>query len=217
MKTKILAVLVALAAPAFASPAIQSSDQTVTFTAEIEPATLASFCQEETHFISCNGSLLRSTVLNLDKYVGKPYEFTATLAGVECPIWYITAAVPAKGTLTFCGNAVPGCPIRMRVGPTGVIGEWMLWYSTQAAFAPIDPIFGTVMIGPPYEFLGAGLTFGPTAAFDAVVPQSPGITGLKVFAQGIRRDIGKIGPWTLTNPECFTILGPSPPCILPGC
>ena len=212
MKAKILAALVALA-----SLAAPSAAQTATFTANIEPATLASFCQEETHFVSCNGTLLRSLVLDLDKYVGKPWEFTATLAGVECPIWYITKAVPAKGTLVYCGNAVPGCPIRMRVGPTGVIGQWYLWYSATPDFLPIDPVLGTAMLGGNIKFLATGNTFGATATYDTTVPNAPGLVGLNIYAQGARRDVGPIGPFTLTNPVCFKILGPSPPCILPGC
>ncbi|MFT4709892.1 MAG: hypothetical protein ACI9D0_000987 [Bacteroidia bacterium] len=212
MKAKILAALVALA-----SLAAPSAAQTITFTANIEPATLATFCMEETHIVSSNGSMLRSLVLDLDKYVGKPWEFTATLAGVECPIWYVTEAKPAKGTLVFCGNPVPGCPIRMRVGPTDVIGQWLLWYSATPGFLAIDPVLGTAMLGGNIRFLATGNTFGTTATYDANLPTAPGLVGLTIYAQGARRDTGKIGPFTLTNPVSFKILGPSPPCIVPDC
>jgi hypothetical protein len=203
---------------AFAGTATaQATTPTVTFTAIIEPATLPSICQEETHVVACNGALLKSTTLDLTKYEGKPFEFKATLGGVECKIWNVTSVGPAKGTLVHCGSAVPGCPMRMRVGPSGVIGQWFLWFSLSSDFVPLDPVTGTLMLGAPLHFLGSGPTAGVNQTYDFVIPNSPSVVGLDIFAQGARMDIGPVGPLTLTNPTCFTIAPFMPPCAQPNC
>ena len=207
----------ALAAILSSPVSAQATPKTATFTAIIEPATMPSICQEETHLVTCNGALLKSTTLDLNKFIGKPFEFTATLGGVECDIWNVTAVTNAKATLVHCGSAAPGCPMRMRVGPSGVIGQWFLWYSLKSDFQPIDATTGTLMLGLPLHFLGSGPTAGPNPTFDFVMPNTPGIVGLDIFAQGARMDIGPVGPLTLTNPTCFTITPFMPPCGPTNC
>ena len=207
----------ALAAFAAASLLPAPAGAQTVFTGVIEEATLASFCQEETHVVTCNGTLLKSTTLDLDKYIGVPTKFRANLRGVECPIYDVFDASPASSTLVACGNPVPGCPMRFRVGPTGVIGQWWLYLSLQPTFVPINPTLGTVQIQQPAILIGNGLTFGETAALDVVLPETVAYTGLTLYLQGIRQDVGPIGPPELTNSICFTILGPSPPCFLPDC
>jgi len=207
-KTFVASLALALAS-ALGSPAVA---QTATFTAVIEQATAPSICQEETHAVVCNGALLKSTTLNLDQYVGKPFTFTATLGGVTCAIWNVTSVSIAKATLTHCGSAALGCPMRMRVGPTGVIGQWFLWYSLASDFQPLDPTTGTLMLGAPFHFLASGPTAGANPTFDFVMPSDPALIGLDIFAQGARMDIGPVGPPTLTNPTCFTIAPFLPPC-----
>ena len=209
MTFRILATLALFVAPALA--------QTATFTAIIEPATQPSICQEETHLVACNGALLKSTTLDLNQYVGKPYRFTAKLGGVTCNVWNVTAVAGAPATLTFCGSAAPGCPIRLRVGPSGVIGMWFLWWSPSSAFVPLDATLGTLMLGAPAYSLGSGPTATATPYFETVLPSSPALVGLTVFAQGARMDIGPVGPLQLTNPTCFTIAPFMPPCATPGC
>ena len=107
--------------------------------------------------------------------------------------------------------------MRFRVGPTGVIGQWWLWFSPSPGFLPIDPVTGTLLLGSPIFFLGSGLTFGGGATKDITLPADTSLTGLNLWMQGARRDVGPIGPIQLTNSVCFTILGPSPPCVLPDC
>ncbi len=204
----------ALAALALACPL--AAAQTATFTAVIEPAG-PSFCMEESHVVACNGARLRSLVLDLKQFEGKPFEYTATLAGVTCDIWYVTAVTPPKTTLVWCGSAAPGCPIRFRVGPSGVIGWWFLWWSPKAAFVPLDATLGTLMLGAPTYYLGSGPTVGTTPYFETVVPSLPGIVGLDVYSQGAYMDIGPVGPLRLTNPVCFKIAPFMPPCGQPGC
>jgi len=189
----------------------------VTFTAILEKATVPSICQEETHVVACNGTKLKSTTLDLNGYLGKPYRFTAVPAGVTCLIWNVTSVGPAEATLTHCGSAVPGCPMRLVVGPTGPLGQWFLWYSTTSAFQPLDPVSGTLMLGPPYLFAGTGYSAGTSTSFDFVMPSLPALVGLEIFAQGANMAIGPAGPLHLSNPTCFSILPPMPPCIQPGC
>lgn len=191
--------------------------QTATFTAIIEQATVPSVCQEETHLVSCNGTRLKSTTLDLNKYVGKPFEFTAQLGGVTCEVWNVTSVALPKGTLTHCGSAALGCPMRLRVGPSGVIGQWFLWYSLASDFQPLDPTTGTLMLGAPLHFLASGPTAGPNQTFDFVMPTDPALIGLKFFTQGARMDIGPVGPLTLTNPTCFTVAPFLPPCGPANC
>ena len=50
-----------------------------------------------------------------------------------------------------------------------------------------------------------------------VLPADLSLTGVSLWFQGARQDIGPVGPLQATNAVCFTILGPSPPCISPGC
>lgn len=189
----------------------------VVFTGAIEPAPLASFCQEETHVLACSGTLLKSSTLDLEKFEGVLTKFTAVERGVECKIFDIIDAVPATSTLVSCGNPVPGCPMRFRVGPSGVIGQWFLFLSFDSAFTPINPVLGTAQIAAPASLLGSGPTFGTGAALDITLPGSIALSGLELHLQGMRQDIGPVGPLELSNSICFTILGPSPPCILPDC
>lgn len=198
----------------------------ITFTGFIEPATLASFCQEETHFLTCTGPspgfpsgvLLKSSAVDLDKFVGKNTKFTAIERGVECTIYdVIDAVTPPPATLVVCGNPVPGCPMRFRVGPSGVIGQYWLFFSTGPAFLPQTMFEGTILIASPATLLASGQTFGPTAAVDVTVPPNVSLTGMSFWFQGARQDIGPVGPIQLTNAVCLTVLGPSPPCFLPDC
>ena len=196
----------------------------VVFDGVIDNATLPSFCQEETHYLTCSfpdpsiptGVLLKSSTLDLDKYVGKHARFTANLVGVECDIYDVTAVQwPPPGTLTWCGAPVPGCPMRFRVGPSGVLGQFWLFAALAPAFQPVDATLGTILLQPPVFLIGQGLTSG--APVDLTLPTDPAITGLSIFLQGLRQDIGPIGPPSLTNAACFTILGPSPPCLPNDC
>lgn len=197
----------------------------ITFTGVIEKAQLASFCQEETHYLTCSGPLpsspsgvlLKSSTLDLTPFEGKLWKFTALPRGVECLILDVIDVQPATATLVYCGNPVPGCPMRFRVGPTGVIGQWFLFSSLKPGFSPIDPVTGTLLLGPPVRFLKSGPTFGTGATFDIVLPPDVSLTGVSLWLQGARMDVGPVGPLEATNAVCFTILGPSPPCISPGC
>ncbi len=201
----------------FASALASLSSAQVVFTGVIEKATIPSFCQEETHILTCSGVRLKSSTLDLSKYEGINTKFTADSRGVTCTIYDVTAAEPPTATLVACGNPVPGCPMRFRVGPTGVIGQWLLFLAFDSAFVPMTAPLGSLQLATPIVFLAQGQTFGPTAALDVNLPNNLALSGLELHMQGLRQDIGPVGPLELTNAICFTILGPSPPCIQPGC
>jgi len=199
----------------------------VRFTGVVQPATLPSICQEETHFLTCTGPtpgfpsgvLLKSTTLDLDAFVGKNTRFLAWPRGVECPIYDVFDAGPPTSTLVSCGAPVPGCPMRFRVGPTGVLGRFWLWMGLGPNFLPVNAISGTWQLGTPFFLLGSGFTVGTPSetAVDIVIPFDTALTGLNLWVQGARQDIGPIGPIELSNSLCFKILGPSPPCIEIDC
>jgi hypothetical protein len=192
-----------------------------TFTGVIQPASLATFCQEETHYLTCSAStpaaptglLLKSSTLDLSLWEGQNAVFTAVPRGVECEIWdVIDVHVPPPATLVVCGAPVPGCEMRLRVGPSGVLGQYWLYVSLAPGFVPINPVKGTLLIAEPLIFVASGSTAGLDATVDFTLPTMPLLTGLSLWFQGARRDIGPIGPVQLTNAVCLTILGPSPPC-----
>lgn len=198
----------------------------ITFTGILQKATLPSICQEETHYIECTGPiagqeigsvLVKSTTLNLDAFVGKPHRFTCVAAGVTCLIYDITSATPATAFLETCGTPAPGCPVRFRVGPTGVIGVYALFASGAPGFLPIDSVLGTAFLSQPVTLIASGTTFGATATVDVGIPPNASWIGTQLWFQGVRADVGPVGPPEATNPVCFTVLSSTVPCILPGC
>lgn len=196
----------------------------VTFTGVIEKVTLPSICQEETHFLTCSGPtamsptgvLLKSSTLDLTPFEGKVATFTAQARGVTCLIYDISAVdtTPAA-TLEMCGTPGLGCPMRFRIHPSSSLGEFWLFLAASPGFTPIDPVTGTVLLGPGFLLVAHGMT--PPGQVDVVIPADPALTGLDLWLQGARRDIGPIGPITATNAVCFEIPGFVFFCETPGC
>lgn len=214
-----------LLALALLSLAPVAGAQTITFTAAIEPATGFSICQEESHYVPCtiggpsvmNGQLLKSSVINLTPFEGVVTTFTAVSRGVTCQMYDVQSAQPAVADLVTCGTAAPGCTVRMRVGPSGGVGQWILFRSPTPTFAPLAALGGTLQIGPPLIFVGAGNTSGPTAFLDILIPNDLGLVGLTQFFQGASRSTSPVTPWQLTNSVCVQIGSPTVPCVTPGC
>ncbi|QDU66003.1 hypothetical protein [Engelhardtia mirabilis] len=222
------AILVAIAAAtqlgtAAAQGPAQAAAQPATFTGVIESLPGPGPCNDAKYYLKCSGPLagsqdgihVRSLTVDLSPFVGQIIQYTSTYTPGPCASLSVLTAQLPQATLVKCGNAVPGCPMRLRVGPSGEIGQWSLYYSLAPAFLPILPD-ATLLISNP-QFLAAGLLFGDTATFDFTVPSGPSVTGLSIWFQGTRQSIGPVGPLRLTNAECLTILGPSPPCFEPGC
>lgn len=218
MRTSFLAL-------AFAALGAVPSAQTVTFTGAIQQASLASFCQEETHYLPCTlggpnlptGVLLKSTTLDLDQFVGVVTTFTAISRGVTCPIYDVTSASFPLADLVTCGTPAPGCPLRLRVGPSGMLGQWVLFRSTSPAFQYVNSLGGTLLLGSPLFFVAGGFLVPPDNFYEAPVPNDLSLIGTEHFFQGASRAIGPVGPWTLSNSVCVEILPPLVPCQSPGC
>lgn len=214
----------ALVAP-LAGAHAQAPTQLVTFTGKlvVAPVPGSAFCEGAEYALDCSGDALgssagipvRSDDLDLSQLVGELYEYTAGWTVGPCTSLDVFDAAPPKATLVQCGNPVPGCPVRFRVGPSGAIGQWSLYFSAGPAFLPIGTD-ATLLIANPV-LLGSGLLFGETQTFDITVPPDVALTGLSLWFQGTRQSIAPVGPLQLTNAECLTILGPSPPCIAPDC
>jgi len=212
------------AAIVIASVLASVSAAQVTFTGVIQKVTLPSICQEETHFLTCTGSspssptgvLLKSSTLDLTPFEGKVATFTAQPRGVTCLIYDITAVdtTPAA-TLVMCGTPGLGCPLRFRIEPSASIGEFWLFLSGSPGFAPVDPVTGTVLLGSGFILVAHGTT--PPGSLDVVIPSDPALTGLALWLQGARRDVGPVGPITATNAVCFEIPGFVFFCETPGC
>jgi hypothetical protein len=212
--------------PLAPQPGPSAATGDIVFTGTLAQATLPSFCQEETHYIRCTGPfpgqeagsvLVKSSTLNLDPFIGVPMRFTCVAAGVTCLIYDITDAAPATSFLTWCGTPAPGCPVRFRVGPTGVLGVYALFVSAAPGFVPLDPITGTAFLSQPVILIASGATLGATAAVDLAIPSDPSWVGTRLWFQGVRADVGPVSPLEATDPACFTVLPSTVPCFLPGC
>ena len=203
-----LITLLAAAAPAAAQ---------VTISGVLQPDLLPSICLQGTHTLECTTVRLQSNSLDLDAFVGQNVRISGHDVGVECVVYEVTAVSPPPVTLAFCGNPVPGCDVRFRSAP-GALSQHLLFVSPFQDVLPVSPFIGTFLLGTPFLLVGDELTGNAEgAAFDFTLPNTTALTGVTVFAQSVRRDVGPVSEWQLSNAVCFTILGPSPPCFLPDC
>ncbi len=195
---------------------VPAATQEVAVTGVVKPIG-APVCAGATHELECTDVTLASAVIDLDALIGQNVRLTGKLTGAPCATLDVGASEPPVATLISCGNPVPGCGMRFRVGPSGVIGQYWLFYSPFSDVVPLSPQKGTLLLGNPFFLLASGLTFGDEAAVDIVLPSDTSLTGVEVFLQGARRDVGPVGPIQFSNAICFTILGPSPPCVSTDC
>ena len=221
-----ISLLVAIVVAVHAGDArAQAPTQLVTFTGKISPADVPAtpFCEGAKYVLDCSGAIpggqtgipVRSDQLDLSKLVGEVLEYSGGWTPGPCTSLDVFSAAKPVATLVRCGNPVPGCQIRFRVGPSGEIGQWVLYFSAAPAFLPLGED-ATLLLSAP-QFLASGLLFGDTATYDVSIPPDISLTGVNLWFQGTRQSIGPVGPLRLTNAECLTIWGPSPPCVLLDC
>ena len=160
---------------------------------------------------------LASSALELDDYLGVNAVFTADASSAKCASWEITSVdVQPSAALSTCGNAVPGCPVRLRIGPPDQLGQYLLFFSLAPDFAPLDPSLGTLLLRGP-TLLTGGATFGTEGAVDLVVPTHPVLTGTSFWFQAARRDVAPVGSWAMTNAIRVTVLPETAACSDSDC
>lgn len=221
MRSTLIAVLLLCAAPS----AQIVAEQPISFTGVVQQVDFGPqeiICAPPTHEIECAGGtfFLISSTLDLDQYVGKNVKLTGTNIGSQCPTWDVSAVQdPPPATLTFCGSPTPSCPIRLRSAPGGISQHFLL-VGFAPGLTPKNVFSGSLLLGSPWFVIAS--TAGPVpaqgAAFDFQLPGDAALAGLQVWFQAVRRDVGPVGPIVFSNAVCFTMTGPSPPCIdPPGC
>ena len=196
----------------------------VAFSGVVQPSSFAmdaAICAPPTHEIECSGGLffLTSSTIDLDQYIGTNVKLYGTSL-VECPMYNIhKVEVPPPATLAICGTGGLGCPIRLRSGPGG-LSQHAFLVSLSPGLLPLNPLKGSLQLGEPFFVLansGAG-NFPPEgAAFDFSIPLTTSLTGLTIYFQSVRRNVGPVGPMQFSNPVCIEIVGHVFVCWTPDC
>lgn len=198
---------------ALLAPAIQA--QVVSFSGIIEKYDQPSICQEQSHRLTCNGAWLKSNAVDLKQFEGTNATFTALKRGVTCTVYDVLTAQDEAFELIQCGSPVPGCKMRFKVAPSGMIGQAYYFYSLTPGLLDLGGL--TLLLGTPFYSLGSAPMGGLAPHVEVTLPANPGLTGAQVYLQAVWHSIGPVGPLHTTNATCFTILGPSPPCQSLGC
>lgn len=200
-----------LFASALAVPlAAQIDPSEVAFTGVVQKYSGISVCVAPTHMLDCTGDTFKlvSSTLDLDLYVGKNVKLYAQKADI-CPIYDVHAVEePPPATLAICGTGGLGCPIRLRSGPGG-ISQHALWVSLKPDLVTLNPSKGSFMLAQPFYLMGIQSGGFPAegAAFDLTIPPNPILTGVTLYFQAARRDVGPVGPLHLSNNACIEIVG----------
>jgi hypothetical protein len=208
MKTMLFAALLATAAAA---------QTPVCVSGVVLPVGGPTICmQGETHILEGTRVYLRSATVDLTRWVGQLVRVEGTDIGLVCNVIDVAQVTNAHAVLRHCGTPMPGCTIKLQVGP-GALGQWALFASFAPGFLPLGcapPGFtldGTLLLQSP-TVLAIGMFPGPWGELLVPIPSTPALQGLRVWFQGARRDIGPIGPAQLTNSEVITIVPFMPPC-----
>lgn len=209
---KPLIPLLLLAPLAAAQP---STPPDVGITGVVQPNT-GVVCANATHGLECTKVSLVSGNIDLTLFEGQMVKLLGNQTGATCPTIQVTGVQQPPSTLEWCGSPSPGCTMKFKVCPGGLSQYW-LFASLGQGYKPLHPNKGTWLLGDPFYLLAQGLGGGACHELSVQVPPVPIIVGLEVWMQGARRDIGPVGPITLTNAICFTITPPTPGCLAPSC
>ncbi len=205
----------------FGTFAVGGPAQTVAVTGIVRPVTGPTVCQQgETHYLESAQVYLKSDSVDLNALVGQNVRLTGAEIGVTCRVIDVTAAVLANLSLESCGTPAPGCPLKFKVCP-GPIGLGWLALSTGPGFLPLSLRFNsvpeTVLLATPWIAIPLG--FGMTGCFEETVPipLDLSLVGASFWLQGVRMDIGPVGPLRLSNVIRLTIRPPSSCLLTPRC
>lgn len=192
----------------------------VCITGRVLPAGGPSICgQLFSHSLDCTNVFLRSQTVNLANFVGQIVRIEGVDVGVTCPIIEVASVGQPFATLEICGSPSPGCQVKLNVRP-GAIGQWWLFASFFNGYQPLGCVQsgfldGTVLLQLPAVGVNSGIFMGPVGSTTIPIPNDPNLIGVRVFFQGVRQDIGPVGPLQLTNTECIQIR--PGPCTQPNC
>jgi len=168
--------------------------------------------QGETHALDCaSGVYLKSATINLAQFEGLTVRLLGNDVSVPCRTVVEVSSVQSnpQGVLTWSGIAVPGCRVTFNICGPGISGYY-LFVSLAAAWHPVDPGFGTILIELPPVLLASGL-HGNCTDVPVDLPLNPALIGLTPQLQGVVHAVGPIGPPFTTNSVCVPI-GPGNPC-----
>jgi len=183
----------------------------------VEPVGGPTICmQGETHRLADTTVMLKSSLVNLSQYVGQLVRVEGRDVGLVCNVLDVTAVTPTYAQLETCGTPMPGCPIKVKVGP-GAIGRYAILASFGPGFLPIgcappDFVDGTMLLRSPAITLVVAMFPGPYGEFVWQIPNQPSLQGVQIWFQGARQDIGPVGPVQLTNSVRLLIVPFMPPC-----
>jgi len=172
--------------------------------------------QGETHVLAGTQVYLRSNLLNLNQFLGQLVRIEGNDIGLVCHVLDVSAVRPAPATLTSCGTPMPGCSMKLKVGP-GAIGRYALVASFGSGFQPMgcsppDWLDGTLLLGSPSYTLAFAMFGGPFGEYVWPIPNQPSLQGVQIWFQGVRQDIGPVGPIELTNVLRVQLVPFMPPC-----
>jgi hypothetical protein len=194
------------------------------FTGVVEPAFSPGppiICAPPTHQLKCSGGVffLQSDTIDLDDYIGQNVKLVGTAVDKGCPLIEITEVIsPPPATLELCGTTAIGCPVRLVSAP-GNISQHIIWFSGGPGLFSLSVQKGSLLLAMPFfELVSVAGGFGAEgAAFDFHMPTDSNLIGVDLWLQNARRDVGPIGPLSMGNAICFSILPAHVPCVLPDC
>lgn len=195
-------------------------DAPISITGVVQPAGPSICAQIVTHRLECTNVSLISQNIDLTALEGKLVQIKAKptpFSSAICPALEVVAVSPNPSlVLESCGTPALGCPMRFKLCPGGMsLGAFLL--STAPGFQPLGPEIGTFLLSPDFVVLAQTGPSAPCHQLDIAVPNSPNLVGENFWMQGLKIDIGPVGPVQLSNAICFDILPPFVPCAQPGC
>lgn len=189
----------------------------VGITGVVRPLISPTICAAGTHILECTGVVLQSNSIDLSLLEGQLVKLFGNQSNATCPLIDVTAAANPPSTLVWCGTPSPNCPLKFKLCPGGLSQFW-LFLGLAPGYKPLDPAKGTWLLGDPFLLFAAGMGgFAACHEVNVTVPNVPSIIGLDVWLQGARRDIGPVGPISLTNAICFKVIPSLGVCTPTNC
>lgn len=190
----------------------------------VTPVGGPTICQQgETHRLECTDVFLRSRSFGLDAFNGQNVDIVGFEVGVTCRVIQVVQIFPAAARLEYCGSAVLGCPLKLRLCPGG-LGRGAILFSFDSGYLPLgcanSPfglIEGTLLLGGTIVQIWSGTLGANCGEVTLQIPNDNSLLGAGIRFQVARQDIGPVGPLKLTNALCFRLAPLLPPCAPINC